>query len=63
MLNRWAFRIAVVGFLFASVAAMPGCRSTSHGRRDHGCARCSERNDLRDAPPSEVASRNNHQHP
>ncbi len=64
MANRWVCRLAFVGLMILSVAAMPGCRSTSHGRRGFDCCRgCNQSNQLRVETPSEMPmEEGNHQH-
>ncbi len=62
MLNRWIHRLAFVGLLAASVATMPGCRSTSHGRRGSNCQGCNQSNRprMQDAPHQQAGE---HRHP
>ena len=60
MLNRWVCRLAFVGLFIVSVAAMPGCRSTSHGRLGAGCGGCNDRHEVRALTQSEMPMEQGH---
>ncbi len=63
MANRWVCGLAFVGLMIVSVAAMTGCRSTSHGRRGAGCGGRNERHQLPAATQSEMPmEKDQHQH-
>ncbi len=61
MVNRWVCRLAFVGLMMVSVAAMSGCRSMSHGRRgSDGCRGCNQSNQLRARAPADMPMEQGH---
>ncbi len=63
MANRWVCRVAFVGLMMLSVAAMTGCRTMSHGRRSGGCGGCSDGQQPQPELRSEMSmEQSRHQH-